>query len=322
MFELAERLAAAGRALHRGRRRPAGRHRRHGVAGLDCMAFSLFGAALRASCRSSASTRGRCFAGNAALLGCCDVVIATRELEHRHGRPGDDRGRRPRRVPARGDRPDDGAGAERRRRRRRSRTRPRRCASAKQYLVVLPGPARATGRAPTSGCCARVDPREPAARLRRARGDRDARRHRLGARAAAALRRRHGHRARPHRGPAARRRSPTTRCTSPARSTATAPTRRRASCSSATRSTSRSCSCATRPASWSGPEVEKTALVRHCSPHVRHRREPDRAVLHDRAAQGLRPRRAGDGRRQLQGAALHASRGRPASSAAWASRAR
>ena len=29
-----------------------------------------------------------------------------------------------------------------------------------------------------------------------------------------------------------------------------------------------------------------------------------RAVLHDRAAQGLRPRRAGDGRRQLQGAVL------------------
>ena len=50
-----------------------------------------------------------------------------------------------------------------------------------------------------------------------------------------------------------------------ARSTATAPTRRPASCSSATRSTCRSCSCATRPGSWSGPEVEKTALVRHAA---------------------------------------------------------
>ena len=54
-----------------------------------------------------------------------------------------------------------------------------------------------------------------------------------------------------------------------------------------------------------GPEVEKTALVRHCSRHVRRRRQPDGAVLHGRAAQGLRPRRAGHGRRQLQGAVLH-----------------
>ena len=40
-------------------------------------------------------------------------------------------------------------------------------------------------------------------------------------------------------------------------------------------------------------------------PHVRHRRQPDRAVLHDRAAQGLRARHPGHGRRQLQGAVLH-----------------
>src|SRR3989454_1130475 len=38
---------------------------------------------------------------------------------------------------------------------------------------------------------------------------------------------------------------------------------------------------------------------------VRHRREHQRAVLHDHPAQGLRPRRAGDGRRQLQGADVH-----------------
>ncbi len=154
------------------------------------------------------------------------------------------------------------------------------------------------------------------------RGDRDARRHRLGARAAPRLRPRHGHGARAHRGPAARRHRQQPDAPRRRDRHATAPTRPRASCSSATRSTSRSCSSATRPGIMVGPEVEKTALVRHARAHVRDRREPHRAVLHDRAAQGLRPRRAGDGGRQLQGAALHASRGRPASSAAWASRVR
>src|SRR5690606_39807281 len=43
-----------------------------------------------------------------------------RRLEHRHGRPGDDRGRRPRHLRAGGHRPDGRPGAERRRRRPRS----------------------------------------------------------------------------------------------------------------------------------------------------------------------------------------------------------
>ncbi len=48
-----------------------------------------------------------------------------------------------------------------------------------------------------------------------------------------------------------------------ARSTRRPATRPRASCSSATPSTFRFCRCAIRPASWSGPEAEKTAIVRH-----------------------------------------------------------
>ena len=48
---------------------------------------------------------GRCFAGNAALLGCCDVIIATPERDDRDGRPGDDRGRRARELRARAGRP-------------------------------------------------------------------------------------------------------------------------------------------------------------------------------------------------------------------------
>jgi acetyl-CoA carboxylase carboxyltransferase component len=47
-----------------------------GVAGLDCLAFQYFGA-LSGLVPLVGITSGRCFAGNAALLGCCDVVIAT-----------------------------------------------------------------------------------------------------------------------------------------------------------------------------------------------------------------------------------------------------
>jgi acetyl-CoA carboxylase carboxyltransferase component len=47
-----------------------------GVAGLDCLAFWLFGR-LSGLVPLVGITSGRCFAGNAALLGCCDVVIAT-----------------------------------------------------------------------------------------------------------------------------------------------------------------------------------------------------------------------------------------------------
>jgi len=47
-----------------------------GVAGLDCLAFRYF-AELSGVVPLVGITSGRCFAGNAALLGCCDVVIAT-----------------------------------------------------------------------------------------------------------------------------------------------------------------------------------------------------------------------------------------------------
>jgi acetyl-CoA carboxylase carboxyltransferase component len=47
-----------------------------GVSGLDCLAFSLWGG-LSGRVPLVGITSGRCFAGNAAILGCCDVVIAT-----------------------------------------------------------------------------------------------------------------------------------------------------------------------------------------------------------------------------------------------------
>ena len=47
-----------------------------GLSGLDTMAFALF-AQLSGLVPLVGITSGRCFAGNAALLGCCDVIIAT-----------------------------------------------------------------------------------------------------------------------------------------------------------------------------------------------------------------------------------------------------
>ena len=48
-----------------------------GGSGLDCLAFHLFGR-LSGLVPLVGITSGYCFAGNAALLGCCDVIIATK----------------------------------------------------------------------------------------------------------------------------------------------------------------------------------------------------------------------------------------------------
>ena len=57
-----------------------------GVSGLDCMAFHLFGR-LSGLVPLVGITSGRCFAGNAAILGCCDVVIATADSNIGMGGP-------------------------------------------------------------------------------------------------------------------------------------------------------------------------------------------------------------------------------------------
>lgn len=57
-----------------------------GVTGLDCLAFSLFGK-LSGLVPLVGIASGRCFAGNAALLGCCDVVIATPDTNLGMGGP-------------------------------------------------------------------------------------------------------------------------------------------------------------------------------------------------------------------------------------------
>jgi acetyl-CoA carboxylase carboxyltransferase component len=56
------------------------------VAGLDCRAFALF-ASLSGLVPLVGIAAGYCFAGNAALLGCCDVVIATESASIGMGGP-------------------------------------------------------------------------------------------------------------------------------------------------------------------------------------------------------------------------------------------
>ncbi|MCW2665881.1 MAG: Carbamoyl-phosphate synthase chain ATP-binding protein, partial [Frankiales bacterium] len=76
LFELAERLRLPVVLFAEGGGgRPGDTDNPH-VAGLDCKAFALF-ARLSGLVPTVGLVSGRCFAGNAALLGCCDVIIAT-----------------------------------------------------------------------------------------------------------------------------------------------------------------------------------------------------------------------------------------------------
>ncbi len=57
-----------------------------GVSGLDCLAFRWFGE-LSGTVPLVGVNAGYCFAGNAAILGCCDVVIATQDSNIGMGGP-------------------------------------------------------------------------------------------------------------------------------------------------------------------------------------------------------------------------------------------
>ena len=57
-----------------------------GVSGLDCLAFQWF-AQLSGTVPLVGVASGYCFAGNAAILGCCDVVIATEDSNIGMGGP-------------------------------------------------------------------------------------------------------------------------------------------------------------------------------------------------------------------------------------------
>ena len=313
-------VAPADRVLHRGRRRPARRHRRPRRRRARLHGVQL----LRRAQRPRAAGRHRLRPLLRRQRRAARLLrrrYRDEGREHRHGRPRHDRRRRSRRVPAGGGRPDRRAVAQRRRRhRRRGRGRGGRASRSSTCR---------TSRAPSRdwSCADQRLLRALIPENRRRIYDvrtvhRHARRRRLGARAAPRVRPRAWSRrsSASRAGPSAS--SPTTRCTSPARSTATAPTRPRASCSSATPSTFRILFLCDTPGIMVGPGGREDGARPPRVAHVRHRRERHGAVLHDHPAQGVRPRRAGDGRRQLQGADVHRSPGRRASSAAWASKAR
>jgi acetyl-CoA carboxylase carboxyltransferase component len=76
LFELAERQRLPVVIFTEGGGGRPGDTDGSGVAGLDCLAFNLF-AKLSGLVPLVGITAGYCFAGNAALLGCCDVIIAT-----------------------------------------------------------------------------------------------------------------------------------------------------------------------------------------------------------------------------------------------------
>jgi acetyl-CoA carboxylase carboxyltransferase component len=78
LFELAERFRLPVVLFAEGGGGRPGDTDSPGVSGLDVMAFALFGR-LSGLVPLVGIVSGRCFAGNAALLGCCDVIIATED---------------------------------------------------------------------------------------------------------------------------------------------------------------------------------------------------------------------------------------------------
>jgi acetyl-CoA carboxylase carboxyltransferase component len=76
LFDLAERMRLPVVFFTEGGGGRPGDTDGSGVSGLDCLAFNYF-ARLSGLVPLVGITSGYCFAGNAALLGCCDVIIAT-----------------------------------------------------------------------------------------------------------------------------------------------------------------------------------------------------------------------------------------------------
>ena len=86
LFELAESMRLPVVFLTEGGGGRPGDTDMMGVSGLDCLAFLYF-AELSGLVPLVGITVGYCFAGNAAMLGCCDVVIATTDSNIGMGGP-------------------------------------------------------------------------------------------------------------------------------------------------------------------------------------------------------------------------------------------
>ena len=120
LFELAERLQLPVVFFTEGGGGRPGDTDGATVAGLDVLAFHLF-AKLSGLVPLIGITSGYCFAGNAALLGCCDVIIATEGSNIGMGGPAMIEGGGLGAYEPDRDRPGRCAGRERRRRRARAR---------------------------------------------------------------------------------------------------------------------------------------------------------------------------------------------------------
>ena len=86
LFRLAEKLRLPLVLLAEGGGGRPGDTDHLGLTGLDCSTFAQF-ARLSGLVPLVGVVAGRCFAGNAALLGCCDVIIATRSASIGMGGP-------------------------------------------------------------------------------------------------------------------------------------------------------------------------------------------------------------------------------------------
>jgi acetyl-CoA carboxylase carboxyltransferase component len=86
LFDLAEQLEAPIVFYTEGGGGRPGDTDTGGVTGLDCLAFLWF-ARLSGTVPLVGVNAGYCFAGNAAILGCCDVVIATEDSNIGMGGP-------------------------------------------------------------------------------------------------------------------------------------------------------------------------------------------------------------------------------------------
>jgi len=86
LFELAEQLELPVVFFTEGGGGRPGDTDTGGVTGLDCLAFTWF-ARLSGTVPLIGVNAGYCFAGNAAILGCCDVVIATEDSNIGMGGP-------------------------------------------------------------------------------------------------------------------------------------------------------------------------------------------------------------------------------------------
>jgi acetyl-CoA carboxylase carboxyltransferase component len=86
LFEVAEELALPVVFFTEGGGGRPGDTDQTGVSGLDCLAFLYF-AQLSGRVPLVGVNAGYCFAGNAAILGCCDVVIATADSNIGMGGP-------------------------------------------------------------------------------------------------------------------------------------------------------------------------------------------------------------------------------------------